>query len=351
MNCSSSYPPNLNIIMGCGCSVPNESLQRFSDQGRYRNVFDDLASECISLTGIIIGSETESECSSISICEPDESKPLLKCMAEPERIPSRYGAEFNRCRQPSFKFKSISTFYPPIHVEEYPCQPDSCTSSVPRIRVGHMENVNLPMSLIEKSLPAPCSREPLRRHTERMVPIDSLELIPVLKIEKTSEADLSPPRIRQVVCDDLKDEDSDDEKMEGGIDRMKSSSVMVIGQTQSALSMTPSVPSVSESVYAIADTLSILRTNTNENLKEKTTENEIVDEVGSFVQRLLASSTAQLNEESNQFSTTSMLTLLETEKLSYMSCGYNSPRQDLPSNLNGLRRFDLLHKTQLIPQH
>ncbi|KAL5267873.1 hypothetical protein ACHWQZ_G004800 [Mnemiopsis leidyi] len=279
--------------MGCGCSVPDPRIdvpRAFSSRGQYQNIFDGVETDSISLSAFDV--DTESQCSSVNVCEIDEIRPLFSRsddFKEIEREPVRYSASFKRNRPPSMKYEAISGTFPPVSVANYQPSP----THIPVIRIDHASTsssnavASEPMSRLDSNT---CLMEKtLSRH---IAPIDSLELIPGMNKNVTESAlleKISPPRIafeRKMVQDlsatsSLENNVDENEIGENGLER--NASCLVIGKTQSMLSISQSSPNIA-AVQKIAEKLVILRKDTNENLRSKASKKEIVPVSGYTVE-------------------------------------------------------------------
>ena len=344
--------------MGCGCSTPDSRIdvpRAFSSRGQYQNIFeiDGVEADIISLSAFDV--DTESECSSVNICEIDEIRPFFSRsndVKEIEREPVKYSANFKRNRPPSMKYESISSIFPPVRVPNCMTSEDSSlpTIVIPRIRIDHVNAVENTTSVLDSN--SGCLEKTLSRH---FAPTDSLELIPGMKEnvrESTLLEKISPP------CIDFEKEAGQDlsatsslevtednsELGEDGFER--SESCLVIGKTQSMLSISQSSPTIA-AVQKIAEKLLILRKDTNENLRSKASKKEIVPVVSDFISNLIANSEDQLRQEEECQEQISMIELLESESpdKENWNCGFTSPRSftDCASDLNEMQRFDLLN--------
>ena len=346
----------LNINMGCGCSVPDPRIdvpRAFSSRGQYQNIFDGVETDSISLSAFDV--DTQSQCSSVNVCEIDEIRPLFSRsddFKEIEREPVRYSASFKRNRPPSMKYEAISGTFPPVSVANYQPSP----THIPLIRIDHASTsssnavASEPMSRLDSNT---CLLEKtLSRH---IAPIDSLELIPGMNKNVTESAlleKISPPRIafeRKMVQDLSATSTSENivDENEIGENRLeRNASCLVIGKTQSMLSISQSSPNIA-AVQKIAEKLVILRKDTNENLRSKASKKEIVPVVSDFISDLIANSEDQLRQEEDCHQRISMIELLESESqdTGNLNCGFTSPRpySDFVSDLNEMQRFDLLN--------
>ena len=316
----------------------------FSSHGRYQNILDEHEPDYISLSAF--DADSESESSSVNICELGEIRPLLSeaDVKEPdEREPRRYFANFKRYLSqpsgPSLKYEVISHLYPPVHVDVSYSPKEKLVPNIPTIRINRV-------STDEQDVNSTLPFKPI-------IPIDSLELIHgSCKNASPLIGRFSPPHIVETdqSVSSIDEDRNDIDAVESGLAR--NASQLIIGQTTSMLSISQSVPSIA-AIQQIADNLMLLRQETNENLRKKTSKREVVPVVTSFITNLLAHSEEQLRHEDSYGQKISMVDLLqaETENKGNMNCGYDSPRRDCVSDLDEIQRFDLLPDNYLVLQY
>lgn len=331
--------------MGCGCSLPNPDVE-FSNpfSSHYQNVYDELKTDVISLSAFVVDSESES--SSVDLCDIEaEIRPLIP---RSEREPTKYSTDFKRYRDPVYRFQygTGSCFYPPVHVVNTPEERELPSIYPP------------PLTFMEKTVAnsSYLSRYGSNEHTlAHIAPTDSLELMAAddnALTKSVLSGKISPSHIPAFLPSSISSVAKENARELEGND-----SQLMISQTRSMLSISPSAPSIdpiNDVGYKIAENLMILRTATNENLKQKTTKREVVPVVNDFITNLLSNSQHHLEQE-NEFRTTiSMVELFENETQTKSQCGFNSPQRDCVSDLNGMQRFELLNKNfvnQMIAGH